>query len=197
MLAAIGVSSIEELFRDIPEGVRFRGDLEIEAALSEPELVKHLEELAARNVHTGAELSFLGAGIYDHYVPSVVDVVLSRGEFLTAYTPYQPEMSQGVLQAIFEYQTVICELTGMDVSNASGYDGTTVAADACFVAKHTSDRSKVVLAETLSPQVRQVVKTFAPGFGLDVVEVPHRGGTTDPDDVAEAASDAAAVIFQH
>ena len=92
-------------------------------------------------------------------------------------------MSQGVLQAIFEYQTVICELTGMDVSNASGYDGTTVAADACFVAKHTSDRSKVVLAETLNPQVRQVVKTYAPGFGLDVVEVPHRDGTTDPEEL--------------
>jgi glycine dehydrogenase subunit 1 len=139
----------------------------------------------------------LGAGIYDHYVPSVVDVLLSRGEFLTAYTPYQPEMSQGVLQAIFEYQTVICELTGMDVSNASGYDGCTVAADACFVAKHAvPDRAKVVLTETLSPQVRQVVKTYAPGFGLEVVEVPHTGGTTDPDRIAEAASDAAAVFFQ-
>ena len=105
-------------------------------------------------------------------------------------------MSQGVLQAIFEYQTVICELTGMDVSNASGYDGCTVAADACFVAKHTSDRRKVVLAETLNPQVRQVVKTYAPGFGLEVVEVPHRGGTIDPDELAAASADAAAVIFQ-
>jgi glycine dehydrogenase subunit 1 len=105
-------------------------------------------------------------------------------------------MSQGVLQAIFEYQTVICELTGMDVSNASGYDGTTVAADACFVAKHTSDRTKIVLAETLNPQVRQVVKTFALGFGLEVVEVPHRDGTTDPEELGRAAADAAAVIFQ-
>ncbi|MDF2750680.1 MAG: aminomethyl-transferring glycine dehydrogenase subunit GcvPA, partial [Gaiellaceae bacterium] len=120
---------------------------------------------------------------------------LQRGELLTAYTPYQPEMSQGVLQAIFEYQTAICELTGMDVSNASGYDGTTVAADACFVAKHVTGRSKVVLAETLSPQVRQVVKTYAVGFGLDVVEVPHEGGTTDPVRLAEAAEDAAAVLF--
>jgi glycine dehydrogenase subunit 1 len=109
--------------------------------------------------------------------------VLARGEFLTAYTPYQPEMSQGVLQAIFEYQTAICELTGMDVSNASGYDGTTVAADACYVAKHATGRSKVVLAETLNPQVRQVVKTYAPGFGLEVVEVPHADGTTDPDEL--------------
>ncbi|MGH3034607.1 MAG: glycine dehydrogenase, partial [Gaiellaceae bacterium] len=140
MLAAIGVSSVEELFRDIPEGVRFRGELDLEPPLSEPELVAHMEALAARNAHTGAELSFLGAGIYDHYVPAVVDAVLSRGEFLTAYTPYQPEMSQGVLQAIFEYQTASCELAGMDVSNASGYDGTTVAADACYVARHVTGR---------------------------------------------------------
>ncbi|MBA2384625.1 MAG: aminomethyl-transferring glycine dehydrogenase subunit GcvPA [Actinobacteria bacterium] len=196
MLAAIGVESVEELFREIPAGVRFDGALRLEPALSEPELVRHLEELAARNADTTTELSFLGAGIYDHYVPAVVDAVLQRGEFLTAYTPYQPEMSQGVLQAIFEYQTVICELTGMDVSNASGYDGTTVAADACFVAKHVTGRSKVVLAETLNPQVRQVVKTYAPGFGLEIVEVPHDGGTIDPARLAAAAQDAAAVVFQ-
>jgi glycine dehydrogenase subunit 1 len=196
MLAAIGVSSVDDLFRDVPAGVRFQGLLDLEPALSEPELVAHLEALARRNVHAGEELSFLGAGIYDHYVPAVVDAVLQRGEFLTAYTPYQPEMSQGVLQTIFEYQTAICELTGMDVSNASGYDGTTVAADACFIAKHATGRSKVVLAEALNPQVRQVVKTYAPGFGLEVVEVPHRGGTTDPEELAVAARDAAAVIFQ-
>jgi glycine dehydrogenase subunit 1 len=196
MLAAIGVGSVEELFEQIPPGVRFGRELDVPSVLGEAELARHLEELAARNVHTGAELSFVGAGIYDHYVPSVADVVLSRGEFLTAYTPYQPEMSQGTLQAIFEYQTVICELTGMDVSNASGYDGCTVAADACFVAKHVSDRTKVVLAETLNPQVRQVVKTYAPGFGLEVVEVPHRGGVMDPDELAAAATDAAAVFFQ-
>jgi glycine dehydrogenase subunit 1 len=197
MLAAIGVSSVDELFEQVPPGVRLDRPLDLPPALGEPELARHVEELAARNTHTGAELSFLGAGIYDHYVPSVADVVLSRGEFLTAYTPYQPEMSQGVLQAIFEYQTVVCELTGMDVSNASGYDGTTVAADACFVAKHAvSDRSKIVLAETLSPQVRQVVKTYAPGFGLEVVEVPHANGTTDPERLADAAADAAAVFFQ-
>jgi glycine dehydrogenase subunit 1 len=196
MLERIGVSSIEELFQDIPERVRFRGELDIEPALSEPELVAHLEELAGRNVHTGRELSFLGAGIYDHYVPAIVDAILARGEFLTAYTPYQPEMSQGVLQAIFEYQTVICELTGMDVSNASGYDGNTVGADACYVAKHVTGRQKVVLCETLNPQVRQVVKTYAPGFGLEVVEVPHHDGTTDPDELRQAAREAACVIFQ-
>jgi glycine cleavage system P protein (glycine dehydrogenase) subunit 1 len=196
MLAAIGVSSIEDLFRDIPTGVRFDGRLALDPALSEPELVGHLGELASRNAHTGVELSFLGAGVYDHYVPAVVNTILSRGEFLTAYTPYQPEMSQGVLQAIYEYQTAICELTGMDVSNASGYDGTTVAADACYMAKHATGRSKIVITEATNPQVRQVVKTYAPGFGLEIVEVPHANGTTDPGALAAAADDAAAVIFQ-
>jgi glycine dehydrogenase subunit 1 len=196
MLAAIGVASIDELFADLPRGVRYERELALEPALSELELVEHLGELADRNVHTGAELSFLGAGIYDHYVPAVVDAVLARGELLTAYTPYQPEVSQGVLQAIFEYQTAICELTAMDVSNASGYDGTTVAADACYVAKHVTGRDKVVVCESVNPMVRQVVKTYAPGFGLEVVEVPHHGGTTDPDQLAAASKDAAAVIFQ-
>jgi glycine dehydrogenase subunit 1 len=194
MLAAIGVATVDELFRDIPAGVRFGRALDVPPALSEAELVRHLEELAARNVVD--EVSFLGAGIYDHYVPAVVDAVLQRGEFLTAYTPYQPELSQGVLQAIFEYQTAICELTGMDVSNASGYDGTTVAADACLVAKGATGRTRVAITEATNPQVRQVVKTFARGFGLDVVEIAHEGGVTDPERVREASRDAAAVIFQ-
>ena len=193
MLAAIGVDTVEDLFRDIPEGVRFRRELDVPRALTESELQAHMEELAAKNT---IELSFLGAGIYDHYVPAVCDAVLQRGEFLTAYTPYQPEMSQGVLQAIFEYQTAICELTGMDVSNASGYDGATVAADACYVAKHATGRSKIVVTEATNPQVRQVVKTYAPGFGLEIVEVLHDGGVTDPARVREAAEGAAAVIFQ-
>jgi glycine dehydrogenase subunit 1 len=197
MLGTIGVDSVEALFAEIPEEVRLRRVLDLEPALSESELVAHLEELASRNVAASEELSFLGAGVYDHYVPGIVDTILQRGEFLTAYTPYQPELSQGVLQAIFEYQTAICELTGMDVSNASGYDGATVAADACYVAKHATGRAKVVLTEATSPQVRQVVKTYAPGFGLEIVEVPHDGGTTDPGRLAAAAEDAAAVLFQH
>jgi glycine dehydrogenase subunit 1 len=197
MLEAIGVSSIDELFADLPAGVRLDRELELPPALTEQELTSYFEALAAGNAHVGDELSFLGGGLYDHYVPAIVDAVLQRGELLTAYTPYQPELSQGVLQAIFEYQTAICELTGMDVSNASGYDGTTVAADACFIAKHATGRSKIVVTEATNPQVRQVVKTYAPGFGLEVVEVPHRGGATDPDELAEAAADAACVIFQH
>jgi glycine dehydrogenase subunit 1 len=196
MLSAIGVDSVDALFEQIPAGVRFDRELDLEPPLSEQELVAHLEDLAARNSDTGREASFLGAGIYDHYVPALVDTVLSRGEFLTAYTPYQAEMSQGILQAIFEYQTAICELTGMDISNASGYDGTTVAADACYVAKHVTGRAKVVVTEATNPQVRQVVKTYAVGFGLEVVEVPHRDGVTDPEEVRRAAADAACVIFQ-
>ena len=195
MLAEIGVDSVEALFRDIPATVRFSRELEIAPALTEVELQRHLEELAAKNVVD--EVCFLGAGVYDHYVPAVVDAVLQRGELLTAYTPYQPEMSQGVLQAVFEYQTAICELTGMDVSNASGYDGSTVAADACFVAKHATGRSTIVISEATSPQVRQVVRTYAPGFGLNVVEVPHEGGVTDPERVREAAQDAAEIGRAH
>jgi glycine dehydrogenase subunit 1 len=197
MLGVIGVDSVDELFAQIPAGVRFERDLDVPPALSEAEIVRHLEELAAHNADGSRTLSFLGAGIYDHYVPAIVDAFLGRGEFLTAYTPYQPEMSQGVLQAIFEYQTAICELTGMDVSNASGYDGSTVAADACFVAKAHTGRTRIALAETLNPMARQVVKTYAPGFGMEVVEVPHEGGTIDPARFAEAAEGAAIAIFQH
>ena len=172
MLETIGVSSVEELFADLPGGVRLGRELELPPAMSEQELNAYFEALAAENAHVGAELSFLGAGMYDHYVPAIVDAVLQRGELLTAYTPYQPELSQGILQAIFEYQTAICELTGMDVSNASGYDGATVAADACYVAEHATGRSKVVVTEATNPQVRQVVKTYAPGFGLEGVDRP-------------------------
>jgi glycine dehydrogenase subunit 1 len=195
MLQTIGVPSVEALFADIPEPVRMSRPLDLEPALTEQELVAHLSDLAARNAHVGSELSFLGAGMYDHYVPAVAELVAQRNELLTAYTPYQPEMSQGTLQAIFEYQTAICELTGMDVSNASGYDGTTVAADACLVARSATGRAKIVVAETLNPQARGVVRTFAPGFGMEVVEVPQRDGVTSPDDLRAACQDAACAIL--
>src|SRR6476660_172395 len=195
MLAAIGVDSVADLFSEIPADVRLDRPLQIDPALTEGELWAHLCELAGRNSGTGSELSFLGAGMYDHYVPAVAELVAQRNELLTAYTPYQPEMSQGTLQAIFEYQTAICELTGMDVSNASGYDGTTVAADACLVARSATGRAKIVVAETLNPQVRGVVRTFAPGFGMEVVEVPQRDGVTSPDDLRAACQDAACAIL--
>jgi glycine dehydrogenase subunit 1 len=196
MLAAIGVAHLDDLFAQIPAGVRLDRELDVPPALGEADLTRHLEALAGRNASSTTELSFLGAGIYDHYVPAIVDTFLGRGEFLTAYTPYQPEMSQGVLQAIFEYQTAICELTGMDVSNASGYDGCTVAADACYMARHHTGRTRIVVAEAVNPQVRQVVKTYAPGFGMEVVEVPHDDGATDPARFGAACTDAALAIFQ-
>ncbi len=196
MLATIGVASIDELFRDIPAGVRLDRELDLEPALSEEEVFAHLGELAGRQRRHGRELSFLGAGIYDHYVPAVVDTRLQRGEFLTAYTPYQPEMSQGVLQAIFEYQTAICELTGMDVSNASGYDGTTVAADACFVAKHATGREQ-------DRRHRGDEPAGAPGredLRARLRPRDRRGAASRRDDRprrgSRAAADAAAVIFQ-
>src|SRR5919199_561595 len=171
MLGAIGVPSIDQLFEQIPEAVRLGRELDLEPALSEQGLVEHLSELAARNVDTTREISFLGAGIYDHYVPAVVDAMLARGEFLTAYTPYQPEMSQGVLQAIFEYQTVICELTGMDVSNASGYDGTTVADE---------------------------LAAASDGAAAAIFQQPNFFGVLEPaPDLATAANDAGALPVAH
>ncbi|HVG68295.1 MAG TPA: hypothetical protein VM785_08860, partial [Gaiellales bacterium] len=159
MLERIGVGSLAELFADIPESLRLGRALDVGAALTESELVAHMTELASRNVDTGRELSFLGAGMYDRYVPAVVDMMMQRGELLTAYTPYQPEMSQGVLQAIFEYQTAICEMTGMQVSNASCYDGMTAAADACLVARLATRREKVVVTQTLNPNPGANVRT--------------------------------------
>src|SRR5829696_10493477 len=191
MLKQIGVKSIDDLTLDLRPA--FKAKINLSRPMSELELVSHMTSLSQKNKPTKY---FIGAGSYNHYIPAALNHLMLRGEFLTGYTPYQPEMSQGVLQAIFEYQTAICELTGMEVSNASGYDGTTVAADACYVAKHVTGRSKVVVAEAVNPQVRQVVKTYAPGFGLEVVEVPHRDGVTDAAEFGDAAEDAACVIFQ-
>jgi glycine dehydrogenase subunit 1 len=176
MLAAVGASSIDELFVDIPEEVRLRGGLDLPAALSEAELVSTLEALAERNTPATRSVSFLGAGAYDHYVPAVVDAITGRSEFYTAYTPYQPERSQGVLQAIFEYQTAVCELTGLEVSNASLYDGATALAEAAFMAYAETRRSKIVVSGTLHPEYRQVLRTETHGLGLEIVEVARDGG---------------------
>src|SRR5829696_3731192 len=192
MLKQIGVKSIDDLTLDLRPA--FKAKINLSRPMSELELVSHMTSMSQKNKPTKY---FIGAGSYNHYIPAALNHLMLRGEFLTGYTPYQPEMSQGVLQAIFEYQTAICELTGMEVSNASGYDGTTVAADACYVAKHVTGRSRVVVAESVNPQVRQVVKTYAPGFGLEVVEVPHRDGVTDAAEFADAAADAGALAVAH
>lgn len=155
MLQTIGVQTIDELFSDIPESVRFKGDLKIKEAKSEPELLKELSQMASKNANLKEYASFLGAGVYDHYAPVIVDHVISRSEFYTAYTPYQPEISQGELQAIFEFQTMICELTGMDVANSSMYDGGTALAEAAMLAAgHTRKRKFLYLRQFIQNQER-------------------------------------------
>jgi glycine dehydrogenase subunit 1 len=179
MLGAIGVESIEELFADIPARLRLSAPLGLDAGKSELEVFAELKALAARNTSTEDELSFLGAGMYDHYVPALVDSITSRSEFLTPYTPYQPEVSQGGLQAMFEYQTAICELTGLPVSNASVYEGPSAVAAAGYVAKLADpSRTRFVVSRGVHPHSREALATLAHGWGMEVVEVPLRDGVT-------------------
>jgi glycine dehydrogenase subunit 1 len=182
MLAAIGVASVQEIFeRQIPEAVRLGRELQLPQGKTEQEVYAHLAELAARNTSAEDELSFLGAGMYDHYVPAIVDMLMERSEFLTPYTPYQPEISQGGLQVMFEYQTAISELTGLPVSNASVYEGPSAVAAAGYMAKLHNGRSRFVVSAGLHPHTIQTLRTLAHGYGMDVVEVPLRDGVTDPE----------------
>lgn len=198
MLDAVGVSSIDELFSDIPESVRFQGEYKIKQAKSETELVGELSELASKNKDLRSNASFLGAGVYDHYMPIIVDHVISRSEFYTAYTPYQPEISQGELQAIFEFQTMIAELTGMDVANSSMYDGGTSLAEAAMLAAGQTKKKKVIVSKAVHPESRDVLKTYAKGQYIEVVEVPVKNGVTDLEALkAEMSDDVAAVVVQY
>lgn len=198
MLETIGADSVEELFFDIPEKVRFKGEYNIKQAKSETVLMKELADLAAKNADLKSNASFLGAGVYDHYIPIIVDHVISRSEFYTAYTPYQPEISQGELQAIFEFQTMICELTGMDVANSSMYDGGTALAEAAMLSAGHTKRKKVLVSQTVHPESRDVLKTYAKGQNIDVVEVPYKDGLTDIEALkSELDQDVAAVIVQY
>src|SRR3954462_7745571 len=196
MLDAIGVGSIDELFAAVPEGVRLGRPLDLPPGKPEQEVYGRLRDLAARNVSTEDEISFLGAGMYDHYVPSLIDSILSRSEFLTPYTPYQPEISQGGLQVMFEYQTAISELTGLPVSNASVYEGPSALAAAGYLAKlHQPARTRFVISAGVHPHARETLRTYAHGYGVEVVEVPLRDGVTDPDAWAEAIDDNTGAVF--
>jgi glycine dehydrogenase subunit 1 len=198
MLESIGVSSIDELFSDIPEKVRFAGEYNIKPAKSETALMKELTKMAAKNADLKMNTSFIGAGVYDHYIPVIVDHVLSRSEFYTAYTPYQPEISQGELQAIFEFQTMISELTGMDVANSSMYDGGTALAEAAMLSAGHTRRKKVLISSAVHPEYKDVVKSYAKGQYIDVVEVPHKDGVTDLEALKDmAGEEVAAVIVQY
>jgi glycine dehydrogenase subunit 1 len=170
MLATIGVKHMDALYEAIPADVRFP-DLDLPEAVSEMEIVAELQALSEANLDVRHATCFLGAGTYNHYIPSVIDHVLRRNEFYTAYTPYQPEISQGTLQAIFEYQSLMCQLTGMEVSNASHYDGATALAEAVILAlsQHRMKRKKVILSATIHPHARQVVRTYTQGMGLEII----------------------------
>lgn len=198
MLEVIGVSSVDALFSDIPEKVRFKGEYNIKAAKSETSLLKELAGMADKNADLKRNVSFIGAGVYDHYMPIIVDHVLSRSEFYTAYTPYQPEISQGELQAIFEFQTMICELTGMDVANSSMYDGGTALAEAAMLSAGQTKKKKILLSSAVHPESKDVVKTYAKGQYLEVIEVPIKDGVTDLEALKGLATDEiAAVIVQY
>jgi glycine dehydrogenase subunit 1 len=199
MLAAIGVGSLEELFdRQVPAGVRLGRALDLPAGLPEQDVYAHLRDLAARNVSAEDEITFLGAGMYDHYVPAVVDMLMERSEYLTPYTPYQPEVSQGGLQVMFEYQTAISELTALPVSNASVYEGPSAVAAAAYLAKIANGKGRVVISRAVHPHSRETLRTTAAGFGAEIVEVEMRDGVTDLDAwTAAIDQDTSAVVFQN
>jgi glycine dehydrogenase subunit 1 len=193
MLATIGVGAIEDLFADIPAALKLERPLAIGAGLAEQEVLQELSALAARNVSTEDELSFLGGGMYDHYIPSLVDSIITRSEFLTPYTPYQPEISQGGLQAMFEYQTAISELTALPVSNASVYEGPSAVGAAGYVAKLANGRRRFVVSRGVHPHSRETLETLAPGYGMEVQEATLRDGRTE---LPALDRDVSAVILQ-
>ncbi len=193
MLEAIGASTIDDLFADIPVALRLDRPLALDPGLAEQEVYEELSALAARNVSTEDELSFLGAGMYDHYIPALIDSIIQRSEFLTPYTPYQPEISQGGLQAMFEYQTAISELTGLPISNASVYEGPSAVAAAGYVAKLTNDRRRFVVSRGVHPHAREALSTLAHAWGIDVVQAPLVDGLTA---LPELDDDVSAVIVQ-
>lgn len=195
MLDEIGVNHADDLFADIPDQIRFKGALDIESRMSEPELMSWMTKLAAKNVNTKDHVSFLGAGVYDHYIPSIVNHVISRSEFYTAYTPYQAEVSQGELQAIFEFQSLVCELTGMDVANSSMYDGSTALAEAAVLSAGATRKKKMIVTASIHPQTRNVLYTYAKAQNLQVVEIEASEGITDLEKLKATVDDETACVL--
>jgi len=197
MLEAIGIGSLEALFANVPQKHRLQRALAVPAAASEQELVAELSALAARNTHHASHDWFLGAGCYAHFIPSAVDAIASRSEFYTAYTPYQAEISQGTLQAIFEWQTMICGLTGLEVSNASMYDGASAAAEAALMAMRITHRSKVVLADSVHPHYREVIQTYLGGLEAEIVAAPRASDGRTAPIAGLVDAETACVVLQH
>jgi glycine dehydrogenase subunit 1 len=195
MLAVIGATSIDELFAMIPSELRLGRPLAIPPAMSEPELTQHMSQLAAKNAHAGSKVCFLGGGCYDHFVPAVVDEIAGRGEFYTSYTPYQAEVSQGNLQVVFEYQTLVTRLTGLDVSNASLYDGGSATAEAVLMAASSTGRcGKVMVPASLHPEYRQTIATYLENLGVELVTIGTPHGVVRPDELAAIVDNQTACV---
>ncbi len=195
MLEEIGINDIRDLFDAIPDSVYLNRKLNIPENLSEIDLIKNLKSLADKNKNLGDYTCFLGAGAYDHYIPSVIDSLISRQEFYTSYTPYQPEISQGTLQSIFEYQTMICELTGMQVSNASMYDGATALTEAAIMSCEATKRNEILIAKSVSPESKKVLTTYSKYRNMIVIEVEYKNGQIDIDDLKSKINENTAALL--
>jgi glycine dehydrogenase subunit 1 len=197
MLRAIGVSTFEELLKNIPEEIRLRENIKIPEGLSELEVLKELKLLESLNSPTSKMISFLGGGSYDHYIPSAISALTSRSEFYTAYTPYQAEVSQGTLQAIYEYQTMVCKLTGMDIANASMYDGGSALAEAVLLAVGQTNRREVIIAGKIHPNYKQIINSYCGGQDIQIIEINSSRGAVLPEKLKTSVSEkTAAVIVQ-
>jgi glycine dehydrogenase subunit 1 len=198
MLKKLGLKDFQDLLVEIPDHLLYKGQFKMPGPMSEMEVLDHLQELGAKNENCEANICFLGGGAYDHFVPSAIKHLTSRSEFYTAYTPYQPEVAQGTLQAIYEYQTMICELTGMDVSNASVYDGGSALGEAALLSAAHKRRSEILVSSTVNPNYRRVVETYCHGRGIQIKLIDWENGVTSVDDLKEKISENTAAVFvQH
>lgn len=189
MLDVIGVKNFDELISNIPDKFKLKDYLNLDEPLSELEIGKKMFNIVSKNICLNRSNAFLGGGIYDHFIPAAVDAIISRPEFMTAYTPYQAEVSQGTLQAIYEYQTLICELTGMEISNAGMYDGASAAAEAILMASRKNRLTKTLISETCNPAYIEVIKTYTKGVGIELQFIPAKNGVTDIDKLNEMMDD--------
>ncbi|MBN2089958.1 aminomethyl-transferring glycine dehydrogenase subunit GcvPA [candidate division KSB1 bacterium] len=198
MLSTIGVQTFNELIKNIPTELLLKKDINLPAPLSEFEVIQLLNQLAKKNINSDETVSFLGGGAYDHFIPVAIDHLILRSEFYTSYTPYQPEVSQGTLQAIYEYQTAICEITGMDVANASMYDGGSALAEGALMAINETQREQIIVSQGVHPHYRQIIKTYCHGQGIEIIEIPLGNGITDLEILKSRISDqTAGVLIQH
>ncbi len=195
MLEKVGLSSLDELFNDIPEGFRLTEDLKLPKQKSELEVSTYMRKLACKNKTVSELTCFLGAGAYDHYIPSIIDALISRSEFYTSYTPYQPEVSQGTLQSIFEFQSLIARLTGMDVANASLYDGGTACAEAAILACNVARKKQILVSKSVNPSSIEILKTYCHGQSIELIEVETKDGVTDLKDLEDKLSDETAGVL--